>query len=201
MMQGHSNSAACTSQQEEETSNNTNSAVATSLDNFVLSRMRTSALQKWQPKPPHSTPDSSRNDTKSKEEPETAQEVPSYLSCPLCFEDKSKPEVYALSQCSHEFCRDCLGQWSKKAHEGSSVPSCPLCRGSITSEDRSAILGPSTLFLQDEDMSCVSELSYGSDDDIPLTISPRLGPFLYAEDLLDVPSISLESRFSFMGWV
>jgi len=46
------------------------------------------------------------------------------MSCPICLE-----EIHNVKKlhCNHEFCSDCINQWTKN--------SCPLCRAEITTSN------------------------------------------------------------------
>ena len=56
------------------------------------------------------------------------------VECPICLEVPNTEDVARLDGCTHEFCRDCVTQWSETHNI------CPLCRTRFNTIESSGVL-------------------------------------------------------------
>ena len=47
--------------------------------------------------------------------------------CSVCLTENILPSNKCITECNHQFCKDCLDDWFQRGNK-----SCPLCRGEIT---------------------------------------------------------------------
>lgn len=63
-------------------------------------------------------------------------------TCPICYDllggDSPAAEVRPRIRCGHRFHAHCLAGWKESCHAGGRTPSCPLCRGPLTSPTATA---------------------------------------------------------------
>ncbi|CAB9526931.1 expressed unknown protein [Seminavis robusta] len=66
----------------------------------------------------------------------------SSTACSICCEE-NKPNLVALTKCSHVSCSDCLVQWVTRVESTGqlSLPGCPFCRLPLSEEETHIILG------------------------------------------------------------
>ena len=53
--------------------------------------------------------------------------ISSKIQCSICYDHHSKDNIIK-TDCRHEFCSDCINNWSEKCFKGYNDATCPLCR-------------------------------------------------------------------------
>jgi hypothetical protein len=54
------------------------------------------------------------------------------IICPICLEESDKSADIVTTNCSHDFCADCLEMYLDNISKNAEDPTCPMCRTTIT---------------------------------------------------------------------
>jgi hypothetical protein len=54
------------------------------------------------------------------------------ITCPICLEESDRGTDIVTTNCSHDFCVDCLEMYLDNTSKNTADPTCPMCRTTIT---------------------------------------------------------------------